>query len=78
MKNNAIPNSPKQRYLTKTRFKLAMEYQKYQGSYGGVPFLVVLDADGKYLLTQHTAVLEEGDHHSPQKVLAFLKEWAPK
>ena len=53
-------------------------YHKYEGSYGGVPFLVVLDADGKYLLTQHTAVLEEGDHHSPQKVLAFLKEWAPK
>jgi hypothetical protein len=25
MKNNAIPNSPKPRYLTKTRFKLAME-----------------------------------------------------
>jgi thioredoxin-related protein len=53
-------------------------FHRYKGDYDGVPFLVVLEADGKYLLTQHTGVLEEGDHHSPQKVLAFLKEWAPK
>ncbi len=50
---------------------------KYAAGSSGIPFLVVLDADGKYLLTQHTAVLEEGDHHSPQKVMAFLKKWAP-
>jgi thioredoxin-related protein len=53
-------------------------YSKYRQDSFGIPFLVVLDSDGKYLLTQHTAVLEEGDHHSPQKVMTFLKEWAPK
>src|SRR5689334_10849054 len=44
----------------------------------GLPVIVVLDSDGKLLTTQDTAKLEEGDHHSPEKVLAFLKEWAPK
>lgn len=44
----------------------------------GVPVLVILDADGKQLTTEDTNLLEEGDHHSPQKVLAFLNEWVPK
>ena len=29
-------------------------------------------------ITKNTAELEEGNHHNPAKVLAFLKEWAPK
>ncbi len=44
----------------------------------GLPVIVILDADGKQLTTEDTGLLEEGDHHSPQKVLAFLKAWAPK
>jgi hypothetical protein len=44
----------------------------------GLPVIVVLDADGKMLTTQDTGKLEEGDHHSPEKVMAFLKEWSPK
>jgi thiol:disulfide interchange protein len=44
----------------------------------GLPVIVVLDADGKALVTQDTGKLEEGDHHDPQKVLAFLNEWAGK
>jgi hypothetical protein len=43
-----------------------------------LPLIVVLDADGKQLTTQDTGKLEEGDHHSPEKVMAFLKEWSPK
>jgi hypothetical protein len=30
------------------------------------------------LTTQDTGKLEEGDHHDPKKVLAFLNEWAGK
>ncbi len=41
----------------------------------GWPVLVVLDAAGKQLTTQETAALEEGDHHVPAKVLAFLEKW---
>lgn len=44
----------------------------------GLPVLVVLDADGKQLVTQETGALETGDHHDPQKVADFLDRWAPK
>jgi thiol:disulfide interchange protein len=44
----------------------------------GLPVIVILDSNGKQLVTKDTGELEEGDHHSPQKVLAFLKEWAGK
>ena len=44
----------------------------------GIPVLVVLDAEGKQLVTQDTGKLEEGEHHDPKKVLAFLDEWAGK
>jgi thiol:disulfide interchange protein len=41
----------------------------------GLPVLVVLDEDGKQLVTQDTGALEEGDHHDPAKVMALLKKW---
>ena len=41
----------------------------------GWPFLAVLDEDGKAITKQETGSLEEGDHHDPAKVLAFLKKW---
>lgn len=44
----------------------------------GLPAIVVLDAKGKQLTTKDTGELEEGNHHSPAKVLAFLKLWEPK
>jgi len=44
----------------------------------GLPVIVILGADGKALATQDTGKLEEGDHHDPKKVLAFLDEWAGK
>lgn len=43
----------------------------------GIPVLVVLDADGKQLTTKDSGELEEGDGHSPAKILAFLALWAP-
>jgi thiol:disulfide interchange protein len=44
----------------------------------GLPALVVLDADGTQLTTKDTAELEEGDHHDPEKVVAFLDKWKPE
>jgi len=43
----------------------------------GLPVLVILDVDGKQLTTKDNGELEEGDHHSPAKVLAFLEKWSP-
>jgi len=52
--------------------------RKYKAENLGLPFLVILDGDGKQLTTKNTGDLEEGDHHSPDKVMSFLKMWAPK
>jgi len=41
----------------------------------GLPVLVVLDTDGTQLTTQDTGKLEEGNHHDPAKVKAFLEQW---
>ena len=42
----------------------------------GVPFLTVLDKDGKVLTHQPTEPLEKGKAHDPAKVKAFLEQWA--
>ncbi len=41
----------------------------------GLPVLVVLDTDGTQLTTQDTGKLEDGNHHDPGKVRAFLRQW---
>ena len=41
------------------------------------PHLFVLDSKGKLLYAQDTGLLESGDHHDHDKVMAFLKKWAP-
>ncbi len=48
---------------------------KYGAERLGLPSLVVLDSTGKHVTTKNTGELEEGDHHSPAKVMTFLKEW---
>jgi thiol:disulfide interchange protein len=44
----------------------------------GLPVLVVLDKNGKQSHTQDTGKLEEGDHHNPASVVAFLEKWKPQ
>ncbi len=41
----------------------------------GVPFLVVLDADGNVLARQETGSLEKGKGHDLKEVRAFLRQW---
>jgi thioredoxin-related protein len=43
----------------------------------GYPHIFILDNDGTLLHSQDTGDLESGKGHDPQKVLAFLKDWAP-
>ena len=43
----------------------------------GFPVLVVLDADGKLLHTQDSALLEKGNGYDQEKVKSFLRNWAP-
>jgi thioredoxin-related protein len=42
----------------------------------GYPHLFVLDSTGKLLQSQDTGLLETGDHHDHDKVMAFLKKWS--
>lgn len=39
---------------------------------------LIIDSKGKLLHSQDTGALESGDHHDRDKVLTFLKKWAPK
>ena len=43
----------------------------------GLPVLVVLNTDGQPLTTRETGALEDGASHSPEKIVAFLAQWAP-
>jgi thiol:disulfide interchange protein len=46
----------------------------------GLPVLVLLDADGRQLVTQETGAFEKSGQagaDDPAKVLAFLEQWAP-
>ncbi len=43
----------------------------------GVPYLTVLDSDGKKITDQDTGSLETGPKHDPAKVMAFLKRHIP-
>lgn len=43
----------------------------------GYPHLFVLDADGTLLRSQNTGDLEKGKGHDPEKVMQFLRTWAP-
>jgi len=41
----------------------------------GMPVIVVLDPDGKQLVTQSVFEFVDNDGYSPQKILDFLKKW---
>jgi thioredoxin-related protein len=43
----------------------------------GYPHFFILESNGKLLHSQDTSELEKGKGHDPEKVLAFLKKWAP-
>lgn len=43
----------------------------------GYPHLFVLDTDGKLVHSQDTGDLEQGEGYSRDKMIAFLKRWAP-
>ena len=41
----------------------------------GFPHLFVLDKTGKLIQDQDSSLLESGDHHDPDKIIAFLTKW---
>jgi thioredoxin-related protein len=63
----------------KVNFSEENENKDVLSRYGPIesfPHLLVLDADGKLLLSQETGALESGKSYNLEKLTAFLKEWA--
>lgn len=48
------------------------------GAKYGYPVFIVLDENGKMIHTQDSAVLEDGDGYSLEKVKEFFNQWKPK
>jgi thioredoxin-related protein len=65
VKVNYSPQNKNEKFLSK--------YPKV----AGYPHLFILDKDGRFLHSQDTGKLEEGKGYNHDKVLSFLKEWAP-
>jgi len=69
-------------YVDLGRFKknidVAEKYQAYTKiKSSGIPFLTVLDGNGKVLANQETGSLEKDKQHDPVKVLEFLDKHTP-
>ena len=54
------------------------EFLSHYPKVPGYPHFFVLESDGTFLYSQDTGELESGQGHDHDKVLAFLKRWAPK
>lgn len=51
--------------------------EKLGASNHGIPFLAVLNSDGKTVTTKDSSELEEEKRYSAEKLLSFLKAWEP-
>ena len=69
-----------QHFVTvKINFSQENENKEVLSRYGPIesyPHLLVLDEDGKLLLSKDTGALESGKSYNLEKLTAFLKEWA--
>lgn len=57
---------------SRTNRDLMQEY----GAGQSVPWLTVLDADGKVVVNQDAEVFEESARHDPEKIREFLEKWS--
>ena len=71
-----------QNFVTvKINFSEENENKEVLSRYGPIesfPHLLVLDADGKLLVSQDTGVLESGKSYNLEKLMAFLKQWGTR
>jgi uncharacterized protein YyaL (SSP411 family) len=44
----------------------------------GYPHIYILEKDGKFLFSKNTAELEKEKSYDSEKIMTFLKEWAPE
>ncbi len=79
--NPALRNFRDKNYITvKVNYSPENKNEKVLSKYpkvAGYPHLFVLNKKGKLLHSQNTGDLESGKGHDKNKVMAFLKKWAP-
>ena len=79
--NEDIKNFIKDNFIVlKINFSKENQNKEFLSKYPeipGYPHFFVLDKDGKLLHSQDTGLLEEGKGYSHEKMMAFLKKWAP-
>ena len=81
MENAEAAKILKEKYVVvKVNWSPENKNEKVLARYGKVeafPHLFVLEKNGQLLHSQDTGLLETGDHHDSNKVIPFLKKWAP-
>jgi thioredoxin-related protein len=79
--NEDIENLIKDNFIVlKINFSKENENKEFLSQYPeipGYPHFFVLEKNGELLHSQDTGQLEEGKGYNHEKMMAFLKEWAP-
>ena len=79
--NNDVADFLHEKFVVvKINFSKENENRNFLSQYPkipGYPHFFVLESDGKFLYSQGSGELEAGQGHDHDKVLAFLKKWAP-
>ena len=80
-KNKDVADFLHEKFIyVKVNFSKGNENKDFLSTYPkipGYPHFFVLNTDGALLWSQDTGELESGQGHDHDKVLAFLKKWAP-
>lgn len=80
--NSEIKNLMASNFVTvKINFSPENKNEAFLSKYpkvDGYPHFFVLESDGKLLHSQNTGELEQDLSYSKDKMLAFIKKWAPK
>ena len=66
LKVNWSPDNKNEKFLS--------QYPKV----AGYPHIYILENDGKFLFSKNTGELEKDKSYSAEKIMTFLKEWAPE
>jgi thioredoxin-related protein len=67
--------------VLKVNYSLENKNEKFLAQYpkvAGYPHIFILDTDGKFLFSKNTGELEKNKSYDAEKIMNFLKEWAPK
>ena len=67
--------------VLKVNFSPENKNEKFLSQYpkvAGYPHIFILENDGEFLFSKNTGELEKEKSYDAEKIMNFLKEWAPK